>query len=122
MTLSGEQKIGQHSDDCDRTDIVERSPVSLRHDTWGWRKFNIVITSIRIMINRMSPWPKYVCAILEDAEGRFLLESRLDDARLAAGRLTCFGGRREDDESPEECLRRELREELNWEPRTFKKC
>lgn len=64
----------------------------------------------------LSAWPQYVCAILEDSEGRLLLESRPADARLAAGKLTCFGGRREADESPEECLRRELREELGWEP------
>ncbi len=49
------------------------------------------------------------------------MESRPDDARLAAGRLTCFGGRREAGESPEACLRRELREELNWEPETLEK-
>lgn len=67
----------------------------------------------------MPNWPQYVCAILEDAEGRLLLESRPNDARLAAGRLTCFGGRREAAESPEECLRRELREELSWEPQTL---
>jgi 8-oxo-dGTP pyrophosphatase MutT (NUDIX family) len=67
----------------------------------------------------MIDWPQYVCAILEDAEGRLLLESRPNDARLAAGRLTCFGGRREVTETPEECLRRELREELSWEPRTL---
>jgi 8-oxo-dGTP pyrophosphatase MutT (NUDIX family) len=65
----------------------------------------------------MLAWPHYVCAILEDAEGRILLESRPDHARLAAGRLTCFGGRRDAAETPEDCLRRELREELNWEPR-----
>jgi 8-oxo-dGTP pyrophosphatase MutT (NUDIX family) len=70
---------------------------------------------------RMSPWPKYVCAILEDSAGRLLLESRPEDARLAAGRLTCYGGRREESETPEECLRRELREELAWVPREFKK-
>jgi len=66
-------------------------------------------------------WPKYVCAILEYAPGRLLLESRPDDARLAAGKLTCFGGRRETLETPEECLRRELREELAWEPPTLEK-
>lgn len=69
----------------------------------------------------MDKLPKFVCAILEDGEGRLLLESRPDDARLAAGRLTCFGGRREAGETPEECLRRELREELMWEPRTVEK-
>ena len=67
----------------------------------------------------MDTWPRYVCAILEDAQGRLLLESRPDDAPLAAGKLTCFGGLREADETPEQCLRRELREELNWEPRAL---
>jgi len=66
-------------------------------------------------------WPQYVCAILEDSDGRLLMESRPHNARFAPGRLTCFGGRREADESPEECLRRELREELDWEPRAFDK-
>lgn len=69
----------------------------------------------------MADWPKYVCAILENADGLLLLESRPDDARLAAGKLTCFGGRREAAETPEECLRRELREELAWEPRAIDK-
>lgn len=66
-------------------------------------------------------WPHYACAILEDAEGRLLLESRPPDAHLAAGRLTCFGGRREPSEMPEECLRRELHEELGWKPRTLER-
>lgn len=65
--------------------------------------------------------PQYACAILEDAEGRLLLESRPDDALHAAGRLTCFGGRREAGETPEECLRRELREELAWVPQHLEK-
>jgi 8-oxo-dGTP pyrophosphatase MutT (NUDIX family) len=69
----------------------------------------------------MHTWPRYVCAILEDAQGRLLLESRPDDARLAAGMLTCFGGLRESGEAPEACLRRELREELSWEPHTLEK-
>ena len=69
----------------------------------------------------MVNWPKYVCAILEDAEGRLLLESRPDNAQLAAGRLTCFGGRREAAEAPEECLQRELREELSWAPQALEK-
>lgn len=69
----------------------------------------------------MDTWPQYVCAILEDSEGRLLLESRPDNARLAPGRLTCFGGQRDAGENPEACLRRELLEELNWEPRTLEK-
>src|SRR5262249_6571013 len=69
----------------------------------------------------MVTWPEYVCAILVDAEGRLLLERRPDHARLAAGRLTCFGGRREAAESPEDCLRRELLEELSWEPQALEK-
>jgi 8-oxo-dGTP pyrophosphatase MutT (NUDIX family) len=50
-----------------------------------------------------------------------LLESRPENARLAAGRLTCFGGEREARETPEQALRRELREELNWEPQSIEK-
>ena len=69
----------------------------------------------------MDHWPEYVCAILEDADGRLLLESRPESARLAAGQLTCFGGRRESGETPEQCLLRELLEELNWQPQTFHK-
>ena len=70
----------------------------------------------------MDTWPQYACVILEDPQGRLLLESRPKDARLAAGQLTCFGGRREPGETPEACLRRELREELNWEPATVEQC
>lgn len=62
------------------------------------------------------PWPQYACAILEDNAGRLLLESRPPTARFAAGRLTCFGGRREEGEAPEECVLRELQEELGWQP------
>jgi len=69
----------------------------------------------------MNDWPEYCCAILEDPEGRLLLEARPESARFAAGKLTCFGGRLEAGESPEQCLRRELREELNWEPARIEK-
>lgn len=69
----------------------------------------------------MNYWPRYACAILENVEGRLLLESRPDDARHAAGQITCFGGQREADETPEQCLRRELREELGWEPKLVQK-
>lgn len=61
-------------------------------------------------------WPQYCCAILETERGEMLLERRSDTARLAAGKLTCFGGARESGEEPLACLNRELREELGWEP------
>ncbi|MFN0053753.1 MAG: NUDIX domain-containing protein [Planctomycetales bacterium] len=69
----------------------------------------------------MDQWPQYACAILVDRLGRLLLESRPSDAPHAAGQLTCFGGRREPEETPEECLRRELQEELGWSPGTIAK-
>jgi 8-oxo-dGTP pyrophosphatase MutT (NUDIX family) len=64
----------------------------------------------------MMTWPQYACAILEDPAGRLLLELRPTNARFAPGLITCFGGRREEGESPEDCLRRELMEELGWQP------
>jgi len=64
----------------------------------------------------MSTFPRYACAILPNKRGELLLEYRPITATFAAGRWTCFGGRREPDEHPEKTLRRELREELGWEP------
>ncbi|MFZ4572758.1 MAG: NUDIX hydrolase [Phycisphaerales bacterium] len=57
-------------------------------------------------------WPEYCCAIIRDHAGRYLLEERPPDTRLAAGKLTCFGGRREPGEHPDACIARELLEEL----------
>lgn len=45
-----------------------------------------------------------------------LFQQRSDTARQAAGKLTCFGGGRQPGEEPEAGLRRELQEELGWEP------
>ncbi len=59
-------------------------------------------------------WPEYCCAILRDAEGRYLLERRPPDAKNAPGQLTCFGGKRNPGEHPDRCIRREIWEELGW--------
>ncbi len=60
--------------------------------------------------------PDYACAVISAPDGRRLLQLRPPDARHAAGQLTCFGGMREPGESAESCLRRELHEELGWDP------
>jgi len=45
------------------------------------------------------------------------VEVRPSTAARAAGKLTCFGGKRESGESGVECVLRELREELGgWQP------
>ena len=57
--------------------------------------------------------PPYCCCILhEAATGAVLLEQRGTEASVAAGRLTCFGGKREPEERPLDAICRELREEL----------
>ena len=57
--------------------------------------------------------PPYCCCILhERSSGRLFVEQRSADAAVAAGKLTCFGGKREPDEAPTACIERELREEL----------
>ena len=58
--------------------------------------------------------PDYVCAVILDAAGRWLLELRPRDARRGRNALTCFGGTREPGEDIAGCLRRELAEELGW--------
>jgi len=65
-------------------------------------------------------WPRYCCVILKGTgskEGRIFVEERGGDAKVAARKLTCFGGKREQDELPGECIRRECDEELAWLPR-----
>ena len=51
--------------------------------------------------------PPYCCIVL--AEER-------QQAKVAAGKLTCFGGKREAAEEPLSCVLRECREELGWAP------
>lgn len=60
-------------------------------------------------------WPKFCCAIIRDGDGRHVLERRPPDDRFPRGRLTCFGGGREQGEHPADCIRRELVEELGWD-------
>ena len=42
------------------------------------------------------------------------MEVRDSKASVAADRLTCFGGKREKNEIPLDCIKRECFEELNW--------
>jgi len=56
----------------------------------------------------------YACAIVRDLDtGRLLLEHRTDDAPVNPGQWGFFGGGAEPRESPEACLLRELKEELD---------
>lgn len=61
-------------------------------------------------------YPEYCCAILVDDQSRFLLQLRPSWSKHAPDKLVCFGGRREQNEDPDQCIARELREELNWCP------
>jgi 8-oxo-dGTP pyrophosphatase MutT (NUDIX family) len=70
----------------------------------------------------MKDWPRYCCAILRDRSGRYLLEKRPSHEEDAPGMLTCFGGGREVGEDPDACIRRELTEELGFEPARLELC
>ncbi len=66
--------------------------------------------------------PEYACAVLRDHRLWLLLELRPQASLHAGGELTCFGGRREAGEDAEDCLRRELTEELGWQPPDLVPC
>ncbi len=51
-------------------------------------------------------------AFLKTLEGKFLFQKRTLDAPTSPGKIVTFGGARENNENPIECLKRELKEEL----------
>jgi 8-oxo-dGTP pyrophosphatase MutT (NUDIX family) len=58
-----------------------------------------------------------VAAIIVTEDGRYLMQLRDDIPRIFyPGHWGCFGGAMSDDEAPLEALRRELSEELEFEP------
>ena len=72
-------------------------------------RMNIDVAAVRAAAAPFS------CAILRRGD-KLLAEVRGADAQAAAGRLTCYGGKRERGESSLQCLVRELNEELGWAP------
>ena len=72
------------------------------------------MTPIDVAAVRAAAAP-FSCAILRRGD-KYLAEVRGADAQVAAGRLTCYGGKRERGETSLECLVRELNEELGWAP------
>ena len=72
------------------------------------------MTTIDVAAVRAAKAP-FSCAILRRGD-KYLAEVRGAEAQAAAGRLTCYGGKRERGESSIQCLVRELNEELGWAP------
>lgn len=76
-----------------------------------------------VSIQLTSEWPPYCCVILQRPSlqssldsSELFVEQRPLDASVAAGRLTCFGGKREANEDPVDAVLRECVEELGWAP------
>ena len=72
------------------------------------------MTTVDVAAVRAAAAP-FSCAILRRGD-KLLAEVRGADAQAAAGRLTCYGGKRERGETSLQCLVRELNEELGWAP------
>jgi 8-oxo-dGTP pyrophosphatase MutT (NUDIX family) len=72
------------------------------------------MTTVDVAAVRAAAAP-FSCAILRRGD-QFLAEVRGADAQAAAGRLTCYGGKRERGETSLQCVVRELNEELGWAP------
>jgi transketolase len=63
---------------------------------------------------------KVAIIILYDSEMRFLLQHRSKDAKLLPNHWAFFGGEIKKNENPEDAVRREAYEELNYEPKSPK--
>jgi 8-oxo-dGTP diphosphatase len=62
-----------------------------------------------------SLYREIACAIVIDVSGRFLLQQRDDIAGIVhPGKVTLFGGHREEDETFLQCVVREIHEELSY--------
>ena len=63
-----------------------------------------------------------VGVIFVGIDGRIIVQQRDEHARNSPNMLALFGGGREDNESPQECLEREMREEINiaFDPKKHK--
>ena len=72
------------------------------------------MTTIDVAAVRAAAAP-FSCAILRRGD-KYLAEVRGAEAQAAAGRLTCYGGKRERGETSLQCVVRELNEELGWAP------
>lgn len=57
--------------------------------------------------------PQFTIVLFQLPDGRYVLQRRTKDAPYAPGRLGIFGGRVEEGETPNECIKRELKEETN---------
>ena len=56
--------------------------------------------------------------LLYDSDGKVLLQHRTEDAATLPGYWAFFGGRVNEGEAPEEAVRREAKEELDYLPRS----
>ena len=73
--------------------------------------FNPFKTDPQLLQDPHDKLPQYCCCILHLGDN-LLFEKRGEDATVAAGKYTCFGGKREENEAPFDCIKRELKEEL----------
>ncbi len=68
---------------------------------------------IRDVVSREDENISHTGAIIRNLSGKFILQKRDHHAKRGAGMIATFGGGREKGETTFECLRRELKEEIN---------